>query len=254
MTDLVLDRLAVTFAGKTRLHPLGATIEPGRIVAVVGPNGAGKSTLLRAIAALVAAEGQARFGGTALAALPARERARIIAYLPQAHVAAWSMPVRDMVALGAYAFGTPHPPAALAGVVDDMLRTSGIADLADRPIDRLSGGEQALAALARVLVAQCPVLLLDEPVAALDIGRQYAVMEQIAGLAAGGRTVLVILHDLALVAQFAHQILWLDAGRLVAFTDNGKDAVDAHAAALLGRGPKWTIGDAAAPPSLFFAR
>ena len=253
MTDLVLDRLAVSSSGKTRLHPLSAAIQPGRIVAVVGPNGAGKSTLLRGIAALVAAQGQVQFGNHAIAALSPRERARIIGYLPQSHVAAWSMPVRDMVALGHYAFGEARPAEEVAAAVDDMLTACGIAALADRPIDRLSGGEQALAALARVLVTQCPVLLLDEPVAALDIGRQYHVLEQLVSLAADGRTLLVVLHDLALVSQFADRILWLDSGRLVADTANSRSAISEYAAKLLGQTPHWA--DNAAPPSgLFFRR
>lgn len=253
MTDLVLDRLAVTSGGKPRLHPLSATIHPGRFVAVVGPNGAGKSTLLRAIAALVMAQGLAQYDDQLLAALPPRERARIIGYLPQAHDAAWSMPVRDMVALGQYAFGGARPAAQLALAVDEMLAACGIADLADRPIDRLSGGEQALAGLARVLVTGCPVLLLDEPVAALDIGRQYQVLEQLASLAAGGRTLLVVLHDLALVSQFADRILWLDSGRLVADTPNSRAAFDEHAFRLLGRTPHWT-GGSAAKSGLHFRR
>lgn len=242
MTDLVLDNLAVTTGGKTRLQPLSATIRPGQIVAVVGANGAGKSTLLRAIAALVATEGVAQYDGRTLAALTPRDRARIIGYVPQAHVAAWSMPVRDMVALGQYAFGTARPPVEIAHAVDAMLAACGIAELADRPIDGLSGGEQALAALARVLLTECPILLLDEPVAALDIGRQYQVLEHLAALAATGRTLLVVLHDLALVSQFADRILWLDGGRLVADTPNSRNAFDEYAPRLLGRTPHWTSG------------
>lgn len=253
MTDLILDHLTVTAGNKVRLHPLSTAISPGQFVAVVGANGAGKSTLLRAIAALVATEGSAQYGGCSLAALTPRERARIIGYMPQAHVAAWSMPVRDMAALGQYAFGTAPGPAQIARAVDDMLAACGIAELADRPIDRLSGGEQALAALARVLLAESPLLLLDEPVAALDIGRQYQVLEQLAALAAAGRSLLVVLHDLALVSQFADRILWLDGGHLVADTPNSREAFDEHAPRLLGRTPHWT-GGAAGKFGLYFRR
>lgn len=253
MTDLILDHLTVTAGDKVRLHPLSTAISPGQFVAVVGANGAGKSTLLRAIAALVATEGSAQYCGRSLTALTPRERARIIGYLPQAHVAAWSMPVRDMVALGQYAFGTARPPAQIARAVDDVLAACSIAELADRPIDRLSGGEQALAALARVLITESPILLLDEPVASLDIGRQYQVLEQLAALTASGRTLLVVLHDLALVSQFADRILWLDDGHLVADTANSRDAFDEHAPRLLGRMPHWT-GGAAARSGLYFRR
>lgn len=250
MTDLVLHHLAVILGGKTRLHPLSATIKPGQIVAVVGANGAGKSTLLRAIAALVPVQGKLTYDSQVIATLPAHHRAQVIGYMPQSHVAAWSMPVRDMVALGRYAFGAARPDAQIAQAVDATLATCGITDLADRPIDRLSGGEQALAALARVFVTQCPVMLLDEPVAALDIGRQYAVMEQVARLAAGGRTMVIVLHDLALVAQFSQRILWLKDGHLVADTENSAAALKLHAPKLLGRAPNWSADGEA----LYFSR
>ncbi|MBA4748769.1 MAG: ABC transporter ATP-binding protein [Sphingopyxis sp.] len=254
MTDLILERLEVSVGGKTRLHPFSTSIRPGQIVALVGPNGAGKSTLLRAIAALVAARGQAIYGGQTIAALPPSLRARTVGFLPQSHVAGWSMPVRDMVALGQYAFGTARPPAEIARAVDEMLAACGIAELADRPIDRLSGGEQALAALARVLLTDSPILLLDEPVAALDIGRQYQLLEQLAVLAASGRTILVALHDLTLVSQFAGRILWMDAGRIVADTPNDRAAISTQAAILFGRAVVWSDAAAEHPATAFFAR
>ena len=132
MTDLVLDGLAVTRGGRTLLHPLGARIAPGEMVAVVGPNGAGKSTLLRAIAQLVPAAGRAQFGPAALTALSPQARARLVGYLPQAHQVAWPMPVRDMVALGLYAYGTAGHDASGSADIDAMLDLCGIADLADR--------------------------------------------------------------------------------------------------------------------------
>lgn len=249
MTDLVLDGLAVTRGGRTLLHPLGARIAPGEMVAVVGPNGAGKSTLLRAIAQLVPAAGRAQFGPAALTALSPQARARLVGYLPQAHQVAWPMPVRDMVALGLYAYGTAGHDASGSADIDAMLDLCGIADLADRPIDRLSGGELAMAALARVLAMRTPLLLLDEPVAALDIGRQYQLLERLAALAAQGRTLLVVLHDLGLVSQFASRILWLGDGRLVADTPCSAAAIDAHAGQLMGRTPRWTSDG-----TLFFRR
>lgn len=251
MADLILDNLSVTVGGKVLLHPFSTTLAPGRIVAVVGANGAGKSTLLRAIAALVPAGGSVRFGDQTLATLSPRQRARILAYLPQSHDAAWSMPVRDMVALGRYAYGEPARSAEVSTAVDAVLGECGIADLADRPIDRLSGGEQAMAALARVLVTGCPLLLLDEPVAALDIGRQYQLLEQLSARAATGSTLLIILHDLALVSQFANRILWLDQGHLVADTPNSRAAIDTHARPLLGRSPSWANGGGT---GLYFSR
>lgn len=240
MTDLILDGLSVARSARTLLHPLSARIAAGEMVAVVGPNGAGKSTLLRAIAQLVPVGGHAQFGAAALHVLSPHQRAQLVGYLPQSHHVAWSMPVRDMVALGLYAHGTAGYSAAGSADIDAMLDLCGIADLADRPIDRLSGGELAMAALARVLVARTPILLLDEPVAALDIGRQYQLLERLAALAAEGRTVLIVLHDLGLVSQFASRILWLSDGHLVADTPCNAAAIDAYAGPLMGRAPQWT--------------
>ncbi len=249
MTDLILDSLSVARGARTLVHPLSARIAAGEMVAVVGPNGAGKSTLLRAIAQLVPAGGHAQFGAAALHVLSPHHRAQLVGYLPQSHHVAWPMPVRDMVALGLYAHGTAGYSAAGSAEIDAMLDLCGIADLGDRSIDRLSGGELAMAALARVLVARTPILLLDEPVAALDIGRQYQLLERLAALAAEGRTVLIVLHDLGLVSQFASRILWLSDGHLVADTPCNAAAINAHAGELMGRTPHWTPDG-----TLFFQR
>lgn len=249
MTDLILDGLSVTRGARTLLHPLSARIGAGEIVAVVGPNGAGKSTLLRAIAQLVPIGGRAHFGAAALPALSPHHRARLVGYLPQSHQVAWPMPVREMVKLGFYAHGTAGSDAAGSAEIDAMLALCDISHLADRSVEALSGGELAMAALARVLVARSPLLLLDEPVAALDIGRQYQLLERLAALAAQGRTLMIVLHDLGLVSQFASRILWLGDGHLVADTPCNAASIDTHAGPLMGRTPKWT-----ADGTLFFQR
>ena len=254
MADLILDQLGVTLQGRALLHPTSIRISPGRFVAVVGANGAGKTTLLRAIAGLTPICGAAQYAGRTIGSLRPIERAQLLGYLPQAHDFAWAMPVRDMVALGLYAFGDRGTEGGVGAQVDMILSACGIADLADRPVDRLSGGERAVVALARVLIAQTPLLLLDEPVAALDIGRQYQLLEQLSGYCANGRTIITILHDLALVSQFADRILWVDGGKLVADTENSPDAINTHAPRLLGRAPQWAKPAGNGPATLFFKR
>lgn len=236
---LILDRLTVRAGGKTLLGGLSATIAPGQLTAIVGPNGAGKSTLLRAMAAIIASEGGVRMGDTDLKALRPVERARRLAYLPQAHELAWDISVADMVALGRFAFGAvpgrlrPDDAAAIARAMDD----AGCAVFAQRAVTSLSGGEQALACLARVLAADTPILLADEPAAALDPANQYRVMECLSALAAEGRTVVVILHDLSLVAQFADAVLWLADGKLAAHGPASAEELAAHVPALFDRQP-----------------
>lgn len=252
MADLILDQLGVRRGKQDVLQQVNLTVAPGQIVAIMGANGAGKSTLLRAIAGLIPTSGSALWGGEQLHALPPHLRAQRIGYLPQHHDFAWPMAVRDMVALGGFAFGEAAAPAR--DDINSLLGRLGIADHANQPVDQLSGGEQALASLARVLLADTPLLLLDEPAAALDIGRQYRLLDTIAELASAGRTVLVVLHDLALAAQFADQIAWLDQGQLVALTRCEPEEINALASKLLGRRPSWSGPTPQRRPVPYFER
>lgn len=240
MTErLTLTGLTVRAGRKTLLDNVSATIAPGQLTAVVGPNGAGKSTLLRAIANIQPSVGDIRIGETDLRRLKPIERARRLAYLPQAHELAWDISVADMVALGRFAYGAV--PGRLAAedsiAIERAMGDACCTDLANRAVTSLSGGEQALACLARVLAADTPVLLADEPAAALDPANQYRVMECLAALARAGRTVVVVLHDLSLVAQFADSILWLGEARLAAHGPATRAEFETHVPALFDRHP-----------------
>lgn len=240
MTEpLILNALSVRAGRKTLLDGISTGLVPGRLTAIVGPNGAGKSTLLRAIANVIPSSGGIHLGDTDLKALTPIERARRLAYLPQAHELAWDISVADMVALGRFAFGAV--PGRLRTedeiAIAQAMRDTGCTDLAHRAVTSLSGGEQALACLARVLAADTPVVLADEPAAALDPANQYRVMERLAALARAGRSVVVVLHDLSLVAQFADMILWLHQGRLAAHGPAIREEFETHVPALFDRQP-----------------
>ncbi|MBL0768200.1 ABC transporter ATP-binding protein [Sphingopyxis sp. DHUNG17] len=254
MSDaLHIKNLTVRAGAKTLLDDVTATIEPGRITAIVGPNGAGKSTLIRALAGVAPFAGTLALGATPLAHLSPTERARRIAYLPQHHDLAWNIKVRDMVALGRFAYGAE--PGKLGATdraaVERAMEAACCAALADRGVADLSGGEQALACLARVLAADTPVLLADEPAAALDPANQYRAMECLAEKSAHGCTVLVVLHDLTLVAQFSHSVLWLQGGRLVAHERADCESLAHHIPTLFGRTPSFATDGSEA---LFFVR
>jgi iron complex transport system ATP-binding protein len=148
-----------------------------------------------------------------------RERAKRMAWLPQTRPVAWNLMVEDVVALGRFAEASA--PFDRMGAADQQaVRAAlGKADadhLSGRPFQALSGGEQARVHLARLLASPAPVLLLDEPCAALDIAHQLSLMAALQAEAAAGRTLLVVLHDLALAARFCPRILVLQAGSLVA--------------------------------------
>lgn len=222
---IAAESLVVRLDGRTVLDGVSLALGPGALVALVGPNGAGKSTLLRALAGLVPpAAGQVTLHGAPLAALAPRVRARRVAWLEQGARAAWGMTVREIAALGRL----PHGDAAAAPVAA-ALAAVGLDRMADRRIDRLSGGEARRAMLARVLATAPEVLLLDEPCADLDPAQGFAVMRLLRREAEAGRAIVVVLHDLALAARFADRMALLDAGRLVA--DGPPEAVMADAVA-----------------------
>jgi len=204
----VIEVHGLTVAG--RLDAVAAALEPGRITAICGPNGAGKSTLLQTLAGLIEPDtGTVMLDG---APLPGgRTRARQIGYLPQVGEVAWDLSVAGLAALGRLPHGDRGdvPVAAALAAVD-------LAALAGRPVSTLSGGERARALLARVLAGEPEWILADEPLAALDLAHQLALLAHLRAAAGQGAGVVLVLHDLALAMNHADRVLVLDRGRVVA--------------------------------------
>ena len=219
MTPLALDGVGISLGGQPVVRDVSARFGRGRLVALAGPNGVGKTTLLRAIAGLVPHTGGIVLDGQAVGTLSARERARSFAYLPQGHAAYWPLPVRDIVALGRTPHGAVDParlPDADAAAVARAMHATGVHALADRPVTLLSGGERARVALARVLAVEAPVILADEPTAALDPRYQIEVMALLAAAAGAGALVLAVTHDLGLAARYADEVLVMAHGTVAA--------------------------------------
>ena len=219
MADLAACGVSVTLGGHQILRNASLRLAPGELVALLGPNGAGKTTLLRALLGLVQRSGgRVRIGGDDPARLPASERARRIAYLPQSRPLAWPIRVRDVVALGRFAHGASigRLRGADAAAVERALLACGVGRLADRPCDTLSGGELARVHVARAMAAEAPFLIADEPTAALDPLHRHRIMGLVRACAGGGGGVLVVLHEAALAARFADRLVWLADGRIVA--------------------------------------
>jgi len=195
-----------------RLHDVSLALEPGKITAICGPNGAGKSTLLKAFAGLLQAHaGAVNLDDSNLATLHPRERAKRIGYLPQAHEIAWDVPVRSLVELGRMAHGDTR-----AEPVDAAIAALNIEPLQDRRAQSLSGGETARVLLARVLAGEPAWILADEPLAALDIGHQLALLRHLRAAADQGAGVVLVLHDLAHAMNYADRVIVLSDGRLAA--------------------------------------
>ncbi|HSJ95980.1 MAG TPA: ABC transporter ATP-binding protein [Myxococcota bacterium] len=195
-----------------RLDGVSAALQPATITAICGPNGAGKSSLIEALAGLLGPdEGEVLLDAAPLASLHTRERARRIGYLPQHGEVAWNLSVRSLAALGRL----PHGDAA-AEPVECALAALDLAALAGRPVATLSGGERARALLARVLAGEPRWILADEPLAALDLAHQLALLAHLRRAADGGAGVVLVLHDLALAMNHADRVLVLDQGGLAA--------------------------------------
>lgn len=195
------------------------SVAPGELVALIGPNGAGKSTLLKALMGLeTPVSGGVMLDAQDFAAITPLERARTIAYLPQSRPLAWPLLVRDIVALGRFAYGAaPHTLSAEdEAAVIQALEAVDALPLANRRSDSLSGGEMARVHLARCFAAQTPLILADEPLAALDPLHQWQVMDLLKAYVARGNGALVVIHDLALAYRFADRLVWMQDGRIVA--------------------------------------
>jgi iron complex transport system ATP-binding protein len=195
------------------------TVEPGEWIGLIGPNGAGKTTLLHTLAGALPYRGDVRVDGVPLSALDTRSRARTLAVVSQDPVMPQGMLVFDYVMLGR----TPHlgfferEGAADAAVVGRALGSLELTDVAERPLDTLSGGQLQRVALARALAQETPILLLDEPTSALDVGHRVQVLEHVEALRhERGLTVVTAMHDLTLAAQFCDRLVLLSAGRVVA--------------------------------------
>jgi len=219
MSTISLRSVSVALDGKRVVDDVDLELAPGEWVTLIGPNGAGKSTLLRAIAGLVSFEGAIELEGEPLEGLRRRDVARRLAFVPQSPLLPPDMTVREYVLLGR----TPHigpfgsesrRDVAAAGRALERLE---LGPFSERRLHTLSGGEQQRVVLARALAQEAPLLLLDEPTTALDIGRQQQALELVVELREQGPlTVLSAMHDLTLALQYGDRLALLSGGRLVA--------------------------------------
>ena len=217
MTALTATGVHVERSGRVVLRDVTMTASYGEVTAVVGPNGAGKSTLLAALAGdLVPSAGEVLLDGRPVRSYQGLALARARSVLPQRSVLSFPFRVAEVVAMGRAPWGGTPRGADDETAVAAAFEATEIRHLADRRVTRLSGGEQARVALARVLAQDTPVVLLDEPTAALDLRHQARVLRQARRLADAGRAVVAVLHDLTAASRYADRLVLLDAGRVVA--------------------------------------
>jgi iron complex transport system ATP-binding protein len=215
------DDVAVRYPRSTMSALGGVTLAASRglLTAIVGPNGSGKSTLVRALIGRIPLErGVIRVDGLATTELTRAELARRVAVITQREELAFPLLVSEYVALGRFPhLGIWHAAEANdRRAIDASIDAAGVAALRERRIDALSGGEWQRVRLARALAQGGDVLVLDEPTTFLDIGHEMSVFELLHGLARTGKAVLLISHQLNLVARFADQLVLLHRGCVAA--------------------------------------
>lgn len=214
---LAAQGVSVVLDGRTIVDEVSLDVDAGEIVALVGPNGCGKSTLLSVLGGFRAASsGSLTLAGDPVARLAAVELGRRRAVVTQHNRPDVGFDVGDVVEMGRYPW-TRRPEAADSpAIVARAIADCDLTDLVDRPVSRLSGGQQARVALARALAQRTPVLMLDEPTAALDIAHQEATLRVLRQARDRGVAILIVVHDLSLAAAYADRVALMKAGRIVA--------------------------------------
>lgn len=214
---LHLTNVTVDIAGHRILDDVDLTVTRGTLLALVGPNGAGKSTLLSVISGDVSPTGgTVEIDGLPVARQSARGLARRRAVMLQEQRLAFGFRAVDVVRMGRAPWAGTDAEDRDEEAVADAVGRAELHELVERTFPTLSGGEKARTGFARALAQETPVLLLDEPTAAMDLRHQEAVLVEARRLASQGRTVVVVLHDLGLAAAHADRICLIDDGRVVA--------------------------------------
>ena len=204
--------------GKSQiLQDISLAVPAGKITALIGPNGAGKSTLISLIARLEAVQtGSISVAEMDVTRTPTRDLARVLAILPQNAGVMSRLRVRDLVAFGRWPHhqGRPRPEdhARVAEAIDRL----ALAGLADRFLDQLSGGQRQRAHLAMTFAQGAEWLLLDEPLAALDMAHARALMQELARMRDAGKSIVMVLHEVNHAAAWADHVVAMKAGRIVA--------------------------------------
>ncbi len=222
-------QLHVQLVGRQVLAGIDLQITAGRWTCVVGPNGAGKSTLLKALAGLLPFNGEVLWQGRSLDSIARRERALQLSWLGQGEASSLDLRVWDVAMLGRL----PHqswldaPNDQDAQMVEAALKATQAWDWRERTLGELSGGERQRVLLARAMVGNAPVMLMDEPLVNLDPPHQVDWLEQVHCLLAQGTTVVSVLHEIGM-ALHADDIIVMAGGRVV--HHGAGHAVDSHAA------------------------
>lgn len=212
--NISFSNIHVRLGGKEILHGVDLTAEHGRMTGIIGPNGCGKSTLVKTVFGIVRRqEGEILLDGADISRLSPRRVASLVGYVGQENATVFDFSVSEVVAMALY-----QAPRGRGGrrrereIVLDALAQLNIADIADRSIVTLSGGERKMVYLARTVAQQVDTVILDEPTNHLDIRHQLFIMNYLKN---SGKTVLIVLHDLNLACHFCDHVVLMRDGRVL---------------------------------------
>ena len=213
---LNVTKLSAGYGGGKVLKDVSFTAESGEVTVILGPNGCGKSTLLKSLCGILPADGEAKLGEENLLQLPPKELAKRAAYLAQSRQIP-DITAERMVLHGRFpylSYPRRYRPQDIAAAKSAMERM-GIADLAEKPLAQLSGGQRQKVYIAMALAQDTPLVLLDEPTTFLDISQQFQMMEHARFLCQQGKTVVMVLHDITLAMEVAEKLVVMDEGTVV---------------------------------------
>lgn len=215
IATLTLDKVFVKRSARWIVNDVSLDVFPGEVLALVGPNGAGKSSILATLSGdLTPHDGTAKLLGKATSSFRPIQLARQRAMLLQANSVSFPFIVSRVVEMGRSPWSGQPEEELDQEAIDSAIDAVDIGHLTSRRFSELSGGERARVSLARVLAQDTPIVLLDEPTAALDLHHQERVMRLIRRLAEGGKTVVVVVHDLTLAVAYADRVALIVDGRL----------------------------------------
>lgn len=217
MNPIELKNVDVLIEQQKILNNINFTVKRGEMIGLIGPNGSGKSTLLRAITTLLPiSKGTILLEGKNESSYNQKERAKLMSYVPQETLLTFDFKARDVVAMGRHVYGSVFKSESKEDIeaIDWAMQVTKTAPLADQSILSLSGGQRQLVMIAKALAQDTPLILLDEPISALDVYYQLHILELLKKLCEQGRTMIVVLHDLNLAARFCQHLILLNEGEI----------------------------------------
>ncbi len=216
---LQIDSVSFSYNQTPVLHDISFDLNPGQFLGIIGPNGAGKSTLLRLCGGILKpGKGSIRLDSVNLHQIRPRERARMIAFVPQETFFTLNFSVEEIVLMGRYPYSKPFRAETMHDYenMENALKLADLLDLRKRPINTLSSGEKQRAVIARALCQEPKILLLDEPTSHLDLQHTQQIMDLLSRLNQNGISVVSVNHDLNLASLYCRELILLHKGSIYA--------------------------------------